>query len=206
MVSNTPWLPLKWIKRMHYADFPEDLRPSKGAKRLSHIGGAVGELIPPLILLFSHNATADRGRSGVHDLYHAFINSTFPLAVPMEWNVMFMFITAFLFLGYPATRATGRRHGPGAARVTVAALLFFPVLGELRPHLVSFLPVPAPVLGELGERMWAFAPGVRGEARRPHRQAGAVRGPAHRHVRRGHRRRDLHQYLAGGRCTARGGG
>ena len=36
-----------------------------------------------------------------HANFHLFIISTFPLAVPLEWNAMFMFITAFLFLGYP---------------------------------------------------------------------------------------------------------
>ena len=31
MVSNTPWLPSKAIKRLHYRNFPEDLRPSERA-------------------------------------------------------------------------------------------------------------------------------------------------------------------------------
>src|SRR5206468_11986825 len=31
MVSNTPWVPLKAIKRLHYRNFPEDLRPSERA-------------------------------------------------------------------------------------------------------------------------------------------------------------------------------
>ena len=44
MVSNTPWLPFKAIKRMHYRNFPDDLRPSKRAEGLAHVGGAVGEL------------------------------------------------------------------------------------------------------------------------------------------------------------------
>src|SRR5206468_1324834 len=49
MVSNTPWLTSKAIKRMHYADFPRDLRPSKLAKRVSHGPGALGELRPDLV-------------------------------------------------------------------------------------------------------------------------------------------------------------
>jgi Transmembrane protein of unknown function (DUF3556) len=35
--------------------------------------------------------------------YHLLITSKFPLAVPLEWSVLFMYITAFLFLGYPAS-------------------------------------------------------------------------------------------------------
>ena len=34
--------------------------------------------------------------------YHVFITSTFPLAVPLEWNLMFIYLTCFLFLGFPA--------------------------------------------------------------------------------------------------------
>ena len=44
--------------------------------------------------------------------YHLFIISTFPLAVPLEWNVLFMYLTAFLFLGYPAQHGYGLgEHG-----------------------------------------------------------------------------------------------
>ena len=33
--------------------------------------------------------------------FHLFIISTFPLAVPLEWNVVFAYTTVFLFLGFP---------------------------------------------------------------------------------------------------------
>lgn len=161
MVSNTPWLPVRWIKRLHYADFPDDLRPSKGAKRLSHVGGAVGELIPPVILLFSHNQTVTAVTAVFMICYHVFITSTFPLAAPLEWNVMFMFITAFLFLGYPATEGYGLADmEPALLALTVAALLFWPVLGERRPDLVSFLPSLRQYSGNWATSMWAFAPGA----------------------------------------------
>ena len=161
MVSNTPWLPFRGIKRMHYANFPEDLRPSKGAKRLSHIGGAVGEVIPPLVLLFSHNPTVTTVAAVFMIGYHGFINSTFPLAAPLEWNVMFSFIAAFLFLGYPAHEGYGLGDmDPVLLALTVAALLFFPVLGELRPHLVSFLPSLRQYSGNWASGMWALAPGA----------------------------------------------
>ena len=34
-------------------------------------------------------------------VFHLFIISTFPLAVPLEWNVLFAYATVFLFLGFP---------------------------------------------------------------------------------------------------------
>lgn len=161
MVSNTPWLPSKRVKRMHYRRFPEDLRPSRGAKLLAHAGGAIGELIPPLVLLFSRNPTVTAVTAVFMMCYHVFITSTFPLAVPLEWNAMFIYITAFLFLGYPAHNGYGLGNmAPALLAVTVVALVFFPILGELRPRLVSFLPSLRQYSGNWATGMWAFAPGA----------------------------------------------
>ncbi len=161
MVSNVPWLPSKKVKRMHYANFPEDLRPSKLTYRIAHGPGMFGELVPPLVLLFSHNHWVTLAAAVFMIGYHLFIISTFPLAVPLEWNVLFMYLTAFLFLGYP------NQHGYGLGDmstpllvVTAAGLLLFPVLGNLRPDLVSFLPSMRQYAGNWASAMWAFAPGA----------------------------------------------
>ena len=161
MVSNVPWLPSKKIKSLHYANFPEDLRPSKLTYRIAHGPGMFGELVPPLVLLFSHNHYVTLAAAVFMIGYHLFIISTFPLAVPLEWNVLFMYLTAFLFLGYP------NQHGYGLGDmstplllVTLAGLLFFPVLGNLRPDLVSFLPSMRQYAGNWASAMWAFAPGA----------------------------------------------
>ncbi len=161
MVSNVPWLPSKKVKRMHYANFPEDLRPSKLTYRIAHGPGMFGELVPPLVLLFSHNHYVTLAAAVFMVGYHLFIISTFPLAVPLEWNVLFMYLTAFLFLGFP------NQHGYGLGDmstplllVTLAGLLFFPALGNLRPDLVSFLPSMRQYAGNWASAMWAFAPGA----------------------------------------------
>ena len=44
--------------------------------------------------------------------------------------------------------------------MTVGGLLFFPVLGNLRPDLVSFLPSMRQYAGNWATGMWAFAPGA----------------------------------------------
>jgi hypothetical protein len=161
MVSNTPWLSSKRIKRLHYRNFPEDLRPSALTKLIAHGPGAFGELVPPLVLLFSHDPTVTAVTVVFMIAYHVFINSTFPLAVPLEWNTLFMFLTAFLFLGYPNHEGYGLADmDPALLGVTVGALLFFPVLGNLRPDLVSFLPSMRQYAGNWASGMWAFAPGA----------------------------------------------
>jgi hypothetical protein len=53
MVSNSPSIPFKWIKRAHYRDFPRDIRPSRVADAMAHVGGTTVEIIVPLALLFS---------------------------------------------------------------------------------------------------------------------------------------------------------
>src|SRR4029450_7564946 len=140
MVSNTPWLPSKSIKRLHYRDFPEDIRPSENAVRLAHGPGTWVEFLVPLVLLFSHNPTVTAVAAVVMIGFHAFIISTFPLAVPLEWNVLFMYLTGFLFLGYPAQDGYGVGDmDPALLVLTLGGLLFFPVLGNLRPALGSFV-------------------------------------------------------------------
>ena len=160
MVSNVPWLPVKVIKRLHYRNFPHDLRPSGFTERLAHGPGMFGELVPPLVLLFSHDHTLTLVAALFMVGYHLFIISTFPLAVPLEWNVVFMYLSVFLFLGYPAQDGYAITNmGTPLLLCTVAGLLFFPVLGNLRPDLVSFLPSMRQYAGNWASAMWALAPG-----------------------------------------------
>jgi hypothetical protein len=93
--------------------------------------------------------------------FHTFIISTFPLAVPLEWNALFMYLAAFLFLGHPNQSGYGLENmDSGLLAATLAALLFLPVLGNLRPDLVSFLPAMRQYAGNWAAAIWAFAPGA----------------------------------------------
>src|SRR6185369_7007818 len=55
MVSNSPFMPFKWVKRAYYRDFPRDLRPSRAAHFMAHVLGTTVEIAAPLVLLFSTN-------------------------------------------------------------------------------------------------------------------------------------------------------
>jgi hypothetical protein len=162
MVSNSPCVPFRWLKRAHYRDFPRDLRPSGLAGFLAHAGGTTVEVIIPLVLLFSANHWVSLAGVAVMVVFHLFITSTFPLAVPLEWNILFGYLAVFLFLGFPASAGYGVTDMNPAwlAIVIAAALLFFPVLGNLRPDLVSFLPSMRQYAGNWASALWAFAPGA----------------------------------------------
>ena len=185
MVSNTPWLPSKWVKRLHYRNFPDDLRPSPHAVRFAHVGGTLVEFCTPLVLLFSHNATLTAVAVILMVCFHLFITSTFPLAVPLEWNVLFMYLPVFLFLGFPAQDGyRRRRHGSRVAGDHRGRLLFFPILGNLRPDLVSFLPSMRQYAGNWATAMWAFAPGAEDKLNDRRQVGAAAEASADRHLRR----------------------
>ena len=161
MVSNTIFAP-KWVRKAHYRDFPRNLRPSRLADFMAHVNGTTVEIAAPLVLFFSTNKWLTLAAALLMVGFHLFIISTFPLAVPLEWNVVFAYATVFLFLGFPNWDGYGiaDMSSPLLSVVILAGLLFFPVLGNLRPDLVSFLPAMRQYAGNWASAVWAFAPGA----------------------------------------------
>ncbi|OBA80264.1 hypothetical protein A9W99_19570 [Mycobacterium sp. 1164966.3] len=174
MVSNSPFIPSKWLKRAHYRDFPRDMRPSRVADFMAHVNGTFVEIVAPLVLFFSTNKWLTLAAALLMVAFHLFIISTFPLAVPLEWNVVFAYTTAFLFLGFPNRDgyAPWDMTPPWLAAVIAAGLLFFPILGNLRPDRVSFLPSLRQYAGNWASAVWAFAPGAEAKLDRVTRSAG----------------------------------
>ena len=162
MVSNSPAIPFKWLKRAHYRDFPRDLRPSRVADTMAHVAGTTVEIIAPLVLLFSTNKWLTVAAVVMMVAFHLFIISTFPLAVPLEWNVLFAYTTIFLFLGFPAWQgySVTDMPSPSLTAAIVAGLVFFPILGNFRPDKVSFLPSMRQYAGNWASAVWTFAPGA----------------------------------------------
>jgi energy-coupling factor transporter transmembrane protein EcfT len=150
------------LKRAHYRNYPDDLRPSHLASFMAHVPGSVVEIVAPLALLFSTNKWVTIVAAVIMVCFHLFIISTFPLAVPLEWNVLFAYATVFLFLGFPAWNgyALWDMSPAWLALVVAAALLFYPILGNFRPDKVSFLPSMRQYAGNWASAVWAFAPGA----------------------------------------------
>jgi Transmembrane protein of unknown function (DUF3556) len=176
MVSNSPSMPVKWVKRAHYRNYPDDLRPSHLATFMAHGPGTVVEIVSPLALLASPWPWLTYIAVAIMVGFHLFIISTFPLAVPLEWNALFAYAVVFLFLGFPNWDgyAIWDMSGPWLAVLILAALSFFPVLGNLRPDLVSFLPAMRQYAGNWASALWAFAPGAEQKLDRVTRSAANV--------------------------------
>ena len=163
MVSNSPVVPFRWIKRAHYRDFPRRPAPVAGSPTCWRTAAARSSRSSPRWCCCSRRTPVTLAAVAVMVIFHLFIISTFPLAVPLEWNVLFGYAAVFLFARLPrlgtATRVTNM-SSPWLLLVIVAALLFFPVLGNLRPDLVSFLPSMRQYAGNWASALWAFAPGA----------------------------------------------
>ena len=173
MVSNSPFIPFRWVKRAHYRDFPNDLRPSHLASFMAHVPGTIVEIAAPLALVLSPWPWLTVPAAVIMIAFHLFIISTFPLAVPLEWNVLFAYATGFLFLGFPAWSGYAVWDmSPGwLALVVTAALLFYPILGNFRPDKVSFLPSMRQYAGNWASAVWAFAPGAEAKLNKVTRSA-----------------------------------
>ncbi|WP_320670114.1 DUF3556 domain-containing protein [Patulibacter defluvii] len=161
MVSNTPWLTSRKIKRMHYADFPNDLRPSKKARFVAEIPGTAFEIVVPIVLLLSTNDTITTIAAIIMLGYCVFIISCFPLATPIEWNVMFMYLIGFLFLKHQGSEGYALWDmDPALLILTLGAMCVFPIWGNMRPDQISFLPALRQYAGNWASAMWALAPGA----------------------------------------------
>ena len=163
MVSNSPLIPFKWLKRAHYRNYPNDLRPSHLASFMAHVPGSVVEILAPLVLLFSTNKWVTLARRRDHGVLPPVHHLDLPAsgAAGMERAVRLR--DHLPVLGLPGAGTATRSwdmSSPWLTVVVVAALLFYPILGNFRPDKVSFLPSMRQYAGNWASAVWAFAPGA----------------------------------------------
>jgi hypothetical protein len=157
MISNAPLHMSKWLKRRLYRNFPDDLRPSRLSGMLAHSGTTV-EYLVPLVLVLAPNPTVTRVAVVVMVLFHLHILSTFPMGVPMEWNVFMMFSTVFLF-GVHGDIGPADIRSPWLIAILVAAATVV-VLGNLFPSRISFLLAMRYYAGNWATSYWCFRDGA----------------------------------------------
>ena len=163
MIANAPLVGPKSLKRRMWRDYPEDMRPSKLAARISHFG-TVQELGWPLLLLTVDNDVVRAIAIVGMILFHLNITSMFPLAVPLEWNIFMIFGTLFLFGHYGDVPLTSLDSPLLIAGIAVVCL-GLPVLGNFRPDKVSFLPSMRYYAGNWATTQWLFRKGSGAEDR-----------------------------------------
>jgi hypothetical protein len=154
MISNTPWNRSRAMKRRLYTRHPEDLLPSKFGAAAAHLG-TVMEFTLPLVLILSSGGIVQTLAVAGMVIFHAHILSTFPLAVPLEWNVFMIFGLLFLF-GHYGSVPWSTIDDPLLLVILAVTCVGFPILGNLRPDLVSFLPSMRYYAGNWATSQWLF--------------------------------------------------
>lgn len=157
MLQNSPWNGFRKLRMASVRDYPNDIRPSRLTHLLAHVGGTTCEIVVPLTLLFSPWPWLTWIAIVSIWCLHLFIISTIPLAVPLEWNVFFIFCAAFLFGNFPAGDGWGVGDINPALLAGVVAFALFPiVLGAIWPQYVSFLIGLKQYAGNWASTTWAF--------------------------------------------------
>ncbi|HWL45913.1 MAG TPA: DUF3556 domain-containing protein, partial [Ilumatobacter sp.] len=138
-------------------DYPNDLRPSKLTHVVAHFLGTTTEIVMPLTLLFSPWPWLTWIAVVSMWMLHAFIISTIPLAVPLEWNVFFGFCAAFLFINFHAGSGYAVTDmNPYLLAGVIVVALFGIVLGAIWPQYVSFLIGMKQYAGNWASTTWSF--------------------------------------------------
>jgi hypothetical protein len=154
MISNTPWNRWRAAKRRLYRNHPEDLRPSPLGELIAHFGTAM-EFTLPLVLLVSQGGVLGTIAVAGMVVFHLHILSTFPLAVPLEWNLFMVLGLLFLFGHYGETPLSTLDE-PLLMVILALTCVGLPILGNLRPDLVSFLPSMRYYAGNWATSQWLF--------------------------------------------------
>jgi hypothetical protein len=154
MTSNTPWNRSHSEKAKMYERYPDDLRPSRRAVWLARFGTA-WELGWPTVLILSDGGVIGTIAVAAMVLFHAHITSTFALGVPLEWNLFMIFGLFFLFGEYGGVPLSTLDDPLLIALLAVIGVLV-PLVGNLRPDKVSFLPAMRYYAGNWATSLWLF--------------------------------------------------
>ena len=163
MISNTPWNRSKWAKKKLYRNHPEDLIPSRFGEFNAHMG-TVLEFTFPLLLIASSGGVIGTIAVAGMVIFHLHILSTFPLAVPLEWNIFMIFSIFFLF-GHYGDVPLSTLDDPLLIAMLAPIIVGIPVLGNFRPDLISFLPSMRYYAGNWATSQWYFRKDTGSEAK-----------------------------------------
>jgi hypothetical protein len=154
MASNSPVLRFAWFRRWMYRSYPDDLRPSRLAVAMSHMGTAL-ELSVPIVLALAPGGPALVVGMVLMLALHTFITSNVPLGVPIEWNVMVVYGTFALFWAHPGVSAFDI-GSPGVAVFLAVMLVAAPLVGNIAPGRLSFLLAMRFYAGNWAYGIWLF--------------------------------------------------
>ena len=156
MMSNSPVVRPRALKRLFFERFPDDLRPGRLSRLFAH-GGTAVEMLAPLVLFFSDGGLPTTVAAIALICFHLVILTSIPMGVPLEWNVFMIFGVLTLFVAHADV-------GPADLGNPVPVVLLFVVLagtvavGNMFPRKVSFLPGMRYYAGNWDTTLWCIKP------------------------------------------------
>ena len=163
MTSNNPLLrgeAFNWLKRKLYRDPVNDLRPAWIQKLMAHVGGTTAEFVVPAVLVFFADSHPWRwALIAFMVLFHLNIISNLPMGVPLEWNVFFIFSLFYLF-GHYSNISVYDLNSPLLLAILLVAFAVVPIVGNIFPQQISFLPALRYYAGNWASSLWCFRAGV----------------------------------------------
>ncbi len=159
MLTNSPFMKhFTFLKRLFFRNYPEDLRASKGGETFAHLGTVVEFVGPTLLLLgtFLHwDFTTMAWIMFSITMFHLFIFVMFPVAVPLEWNIMMVYGGWLLFVFDPAAPIYLGGAWP-LSLLFLVCFLVLPIIGNFWPKYVSFLLSMRYYAGTWAYSIWLF--------------------------------------------------
>lgn len=154
MMNNGPFFP-QALKTRLFVNYPDDLRPSKFAAFMAHMGTAT-EYAIPFVLLASDSAMLTGGMLFVAFSFHGFIALNNPSGMPIEWNFVMVYGAIFLFGFNPDVSVLSVAQIPWLAALMFCSLVLVPLYGNFVPSRVSFLLAMRYYAGNWAYNIWFF--------------------------------------------------
>lgn len=156
MMSNSPVVRPRALKRLFFERFPDDLRPGRLSRWFAH-GGTAVEMGAPLVLFFAHGGWPTAVAATALIGFHLVILTAIPMGVPLEWNVFMIFGVLTLFVAH-AEVGLSAVGNPVPLVLLLIVLAGVVALGNLFPRKVSFLPGMRYYAGNWDTTLWCIRP------------------------------------------------
>ena len=156
MMSNSPVLRPRFIKRLFFEKFPDDLRPGRLSRIFAHVSTFV-EMCVPIALFFSHGGWPTAVAATIMVIFHLGILTAIPMGVPLEWNVFMIFGVLALFVGH-AHQGLSDLKNPVPVAIFIAFIAGIVIAGNLFPRKISFLPAMRYYAGNWDTTLWCIKP------------------------------------------------
>ncbi|MGB8387980.1 DUF3556 domain-containing protein [Mycobacterium sp.] len=156
MMSNSPVVRFRWLKRRFFENFPDDLRPGRLSRLLAYLSTAI-EMLVPLALFFCHGGWPTAVAAFVMVCFHLGILTSIPMGVPLEWNVFMIFGVFSLFVAHARIGLSDLKH-PVPVAILFVVVAGIAVLGNMFPRKISFLPGMRYYAGNWDTTLWCIKP------------------------------------------------